>query len=237
MTAIDTGNRSQGGKGEKGKRGNGKTQARESKPFSPFPISPFCAELIPQPRENNGHAKPSSVYQIFDRIAERVPAGSNKVIFTPWLYGERTPVENRTVRGGFFNQSLQTIRAHLVRAVFEGVAYNSRWLLGAVEKFTRGRMASLRMIGGGANSNIWCQIHADVLGRTIHQVKEPVQANVRGAAFLASVALGYLTFDDIPARVQVANTYKPNPAHRSIYDELFREFVNIYKRNKGSTRV
>jgi len=181
----------------------------------------------------DGHATTSNVYQIFDRIAERVPAGSDKLIFTPWLYGERTPVEDRTVRGGFFNQSLKTTRAHAVRAVFEGVAYNSRWLLDAVEKFTQRRMASLRMIGGGANSNIWCQIHADVMGRSIHQVKDPVQANVRGAAFLASVTLGHLTFDDIPSRVQVANIYEPNPVHRSIYDELFRAFVNIYKRNKG----
>lgn len=178
-------------------------------------------------------SKPPNVYPLFDRLAERVPAGSDKLIFTPWLYGERTPVEDRTVRGGFFNQTLKTTRAHLVRAVLEGVAYNSRWLLGAVEKFTGRRMTSLRMIGGGANSNLWCQIHADVMGRTIHQVKDPVLANVRGAAFLASAALGYLTFDDIPARVQIANTYQPNPDHRKIYDELFREFLNIYKRNKG----
>ncbi len=180
-----------------------------------------------------GDPKPPNVYALFDRMAEKVPAGSNKLIFTPWLYGERTPVEDRTVRGGFFNQTLKTTRAHLVRAVLEGVAYNSRWLLSAVEKFVGRRMTALRMIGGGANSDIWCQIHADVMGRTIHQVKDPALANVRGAAFLASVALGYLSFDDIPARVPIAKTYESNPTHREIYDELFREFVNIYKRNKG----
>ena len=179
-----------------------------------------------------GHARPSNVYAMFDRMAERVSAGSDKLIFTPWLYGERTPVEDRTVRSGFFNQSLRTTRAHLVRAVLEGVAYNSRWLLGCVEKFTGRRMDPINMIGGGANSNLWCQIHADVLGRTIRQVKDPVQANARGAAFLAAVAMGYLTFDDIPARVQIAHTYQPNPAHRRIYDELSQEFLNIYKCNR-----
>ena len=178
------------------------------------------------------HERPSNVYQLFDHIAEQVPAGSDKLIFTPWLYGERTPVEDRTVRSGFFNQSLRTTRAHMIRAVFEGVAYNSRWLLGCVESFTGRRMTPINMIGGGANSNLWCQIHADVLGRTIRQVKDPVQANVRGAAFLAAAGLGYLTFDDIPARVQIAHTYEPNPAHRQIYAELFREFVNIYRCNK-----
>jgi xylulokinase len=46
------------------------------------------------------------------------------------------------------------------------------------------------------------------------------------------VALGFLTFDDIPARVQIAHTYQPNPAHHQIYDELFQEFLNIYKCNR-----
>jgi len=178
-------------------------------------------------------SKPPNAYQLFDRIAASVPAGSDKVIFTPWLYGERTPVEDRTVRSAFFNQSLRTTRAHLIRAVLEGVAYNSRWLLGAVENFVKRRLDSIRMIGGGAQSDLWCQIHADVLGRTIRQVKDPVQANARGAAFLASVALGHLTFADIPSRVRIAKVYEPNPTHRQIYDELSREFVNIYKRNKG----
>lgn len=172
------------------------------------------------------------VYKIFDQIVEKTPAGSDKVIFTPWLYGERTPVENHSVRSGFFNQSLQNTREHLIRAVFEGVAFNSRWLLTYVEKFIKRPMDSIRMIGGGANSNVWCQIHADVFNRTILQVKDPIQANCRGAAFLASVALGYLKFNDIPGCVKIATTYTPNPENRKIYDELYREFLNIYKANR-----
>jgi xylulokinase len=172
------------------------------------------------------------VYKIFDQIVERVPAGSDKVIFTPWLYGERTPVEDHAVRSGIFNQSLKTTREHIIRAVFEGVAYNSKWLLGYVEKFTRRRMDPIHMIGGGATSNVWCQIHADVFSRTIRQVKDPILANSRGAGFLAAVALGYLNFNDIPNRIQIANTYTPNPENRKIYDELFREFLNIYRSNK-----
>ncbi len=172
------------------------------------------------------------VYKIFDRIAARVPAGSSKLIFTPWLYGERTPVDDRCVRGSLHNLALDTTREHLIRAVFEGVAYNTRWLLGYVEKFIKRPFESLAMIGGGANSDIWCQIHADVLDRTIRQVRDPIQANLRGAAFLASVALGYLSYKDIAARVEIAKTYTPDPAHRAIYDELFGEFVDIYKRDK-----
>ena len=162
----------------------------------------------------------------------RFDVGSGKLIFTPWLYGERTPVDDHFVRGGLHNLSLNTTREHLIRAVFEGVAYNGRWLLRYVEKFIGRKFDGLNMIGGGASSNIWCQIHADVLNRTIRQVEDPIQANIRGAAFLASAALGYLAYDDISDRVRIVNTYTPNPANRKIYDELFAEFVEIYKRDK-----
>ena len=172
------------------------------------------------------------VYKIFDRIAAKVPAGSEKVIFTPWLYGERSPVEDHAVRSGIFNQSLSTTREHIIRAVFEGVAYNTKWLLGYMEKFIKRRMDSIRMIGGGANSDVWCQIHADVLDRRIEQAQDPIQANVKGAALLAAAALGYISYEEIPGLVSVAETYAPNPENRQIYDELFAEFLNIYQANK-----
>lgn len=173
-----------------------------------------------------------NVFKIFDKIAERVPAGSDRLIFTPWLYGERTPIEDSSVRSGFYNQSLHTTREHLIRAVMEGVAYNARWLLQYVEKFIKRRFDTLRVIGGGARSSVWCQIHADVLDRQILQVPAPIQANVRGAAFLAAVAVGELTFDDIPEKVPIAQTYEPNPGNREIYDLLYSEFLNIYRQNR-----
>ncbi len=179
-----------------------------------------------------GGDPPASAYREFDRMAGQAPPGSGGVIFTPWLYGERTPVEDRFVRGGFHNLSLSASRDDLVRAVFEGVALNTRWLLGAVERFTRHRLEPIRFIGGGARSDVWCQIFADVLGRTIEQVADPVNANARGAGMLAAVALGELTFDQIPDRVQVARDYKPDPACDGLYEQLFREFTGLYRRNR-----
>ncbi|WP_426731748.1 xylulokinase [Myxococcus faecalis] len=175
----------------------------------------------------------AEVYRLMEREASQVPAGSDRLIFLPWLNGERSPVDDKSLRGGFFNQSLKTTRAHLVRAVMEGVAFNSRWLFTYVEQFVGRKLESLRIIGGGARSALWCQIHADVLGRSIQQVDEPVLANARGAAFQAAVALGELTVEQLPALVPVARTFEPDPANRALYDELFREFVNLYKSNKA----
>jgi xylulokinase len=172
---------------------------------------------------------PGSVEQAFDRIAATVPAGSDGLIFMPWLNGERTPVEDSQTRSGFINQSLRTTRAHMIRAVFEGVALNARWLLGYVERFIGRRLEALTMIGGGANSDIWCQIHADVLDRTVRQAHQPILANLRGVSYLASVALGCLTWADLARRVPIAHTYAPVPDHRRVYDDLFREFLSLYR--------
>jgi xylulokinase len=181
---------------------------------------------------------PPDAYREFDRMVGDAPPGSGGVMFTPWLYGERTPVEDRFLRGGFHNLSLSTNRDELVRAVFEGVALNARWLLQAVEHFAGRRLEPIRFIGGGARSDPWCQIFADVLDRTIEQVADPVNANARGAAMLAAVAIGELTFNQVPDRVRVDRSYRPDPKTKELYAELFREFVGLYRRNrKAHTRL
>ncbi|HAR97763.1 MAG TPA: xylulose kinase [Syntrophus sp. (in: bacteria)] len=169
------------------------------------------------------------IYKVLDRIVARVPPGANRVLFTPWLYGERSPVDDCTIRASFFNLSLENTREDIARAVFEGVAFNARWLLAPVEKFMGRRFEYLNFIGGGANSDIWSQIFADVFDRKIRQVKDPIYANARGAAFLASMALKYITLEDIPRTLQIKAEYTPNPDNRKLYDGLFNEFVNYYK--------
>lgn len=166
-------------------------------------------------------------------LAAEAPPGSDGLIFTPWLVGERTPVEDAWVRGGFHNLTLRTTRAHLVRAVLEGVALNARWLAEAVDGFVRSRMEPVRLIGGGARSELWCQIYADVLDRPVNQVDRPLEANVRGAGLVALVGLGELGFADVPDLVAIARTFEPTPAHRRIYDERFAAFKELYRRNRG----
>jgi xylulokinase len=172
---------------------------------------------------------PDDVFDRLNRLAEGAPPGSDKLIFTPWLYGEHTPVADPNLRAAFSNVSLRTTRAHMVRAVMEGVAHNTRWLLGSVEGFIGRPFEAIRFIGGGAKSELWCQIFADVLDRPIDQVADPLSANVRGAAFVASVGLGKLEVEEISSLVPVAKRYNPDPNNRAIYDELFKSFLEIQK--------
>ncbi len=175
-------------------------------------------------------------YEELDRVAGSVEPGSGRVIFTPWLNGERSPVDDHTIRGGFHNLSLATSQEELVRSVYEGVAYNSRWLLGAVERFTRRRFDELAFIGGGAKSDLWCQIHADVLGRRIRQVRDPVLANVRGAAMLTLLALGVVGTAELHGMVEVSALYEPDAANERAYGELYAEMVNLYRKTKAIHR-
>lgn len=175
---------------------------------------------------------PSDVFARIDELARTSPEGSNGVIFAPWLNGERTPVDDHLCRGGWHNLSLRSNRADMVRAVLEGVAFNSRWLRDTVEKFAGRPFEFLNMVGGGAVSPLWCQIHADVLNVEIRQVANPIRANARGAALLAGLTLGHATVEDIAAATPIQATYTPRPEVRDLYDRQFSAFRSIYKGNR-----
>ena len=191
----------------------------------------WLASLLYPGRDIDG-----SIYEELNAAAASTPPGSGGVVFTPWLYGERTPVEDANLRAGFFNQSLDTGRLEMVRSVFEGVAYNTRWLLETVERFTKRRLDPIAMVGGGAQSPLWAQIHADVLDRTIMRQEDPIWVNVRGAGMLAHAALGHVEWTEIDAMIPTAATHEPDPANRAIYDDLYDTFRRIHKANRGIYR-
>jgi xylulokinase len=87
-------------------------------------------------------------------------------------------------------------------------------------------------VGGKTRSDLWCQIQADVLERTVRQARDPVLANARGAAFQAAVALGHLTWDDVADRAPIARAFEPDPSNAAVYRSMFAEFVNLYRSTK-----
>jgi xylulokinase len=181
--------------------------------------------------------RPADALERLNALAVSAPPGCNGVVFTPWLNGERTPVDDPYLRGGWFNVSLSTTRADLARSVFEGIALNARWMFEVVQRFTRrggpDRLSSLRFIGGGASSPLWCQTMADVLGVTVHQVADPVVANARGAALLAAIGIDELAWADVPDRVAVAATFRPDPSVRAVHDRQYAAFRDIHRGTHG----
>ncbi len=182
--------------------------------------------------EFNTGPMPEDAYLRANSIASEAPAGSEGVIFMPWLNGTITPEENGSVRGGFFNLSLSTNRAHMTRAVMESIAYNNRWTCEVAEKFIGERFRSFRFAGGGAQSDLWAQIHADVMGVPIHQVEDPTRTTLRGTALLALHKLGLRQADELPGLIKIRKIFEPNPANRSVYDKMFRQYRQLFIRNK-----
>lgn len=181
-------------------------------------------------------AEVPDIFKVLDQIARRVPAGANGVIYTPWIWGERAPVEDRTLRAGLYNLSLHNTRADVIRAFLEGIAFNTRWLLAPVEKFIKQKVNTIHIVGGGAQSDVWCQIFADVMNLEIKQVQDPIYANARGAAWIAAVGLGEIKFEDVSQLVQFKQIYQPQPQNRALYDDRFEIFKQIYKQMKGIYR-
>lgn len=170
------------------------------------------------------------VYAVLDEISARTPAGAKGMVYLPWLFGERSPVDDASLRAGIFNMSMEHNRETLVRAVFEGVALNTRWMMRPVNKFLGRRIDDLTIIGGGAMSNSWCQIFADVLNVRIRQPRDPMKANARGATFIALHGLKIMDMAESTKSVVVERVYEPQAANRQLYDERFGIFTELHKR-------
>ena len=172
-------------------------------------------------------------FKHLDELAATVPAGSEGLIFTPWLSGERTPLNDTAVRGGFFNLGLNQKRGHWIRAILEGVAYNTRWGLEVIENMYQ-KVPAVNFVGGGANSKLWAQIMADVTGHEIRQVADPQESSAKGIGLLASHSLGFLNdIQDIKNQIPIQATYQPNVENHQLYNRLFREFKNLYQQNRN----
>ncbi len=190
----------------------------------------WFAENLALESERSSGGDEAGLMRVLDGVVESVPAGSNGLVFTPWMYGERAPVTDTALRGAFVNVSMDNTRDDMLRAVFEGVAMNFRWMFEAAMK--KGLPCrTVRAIGGGARSDVWMRIFADVTGRRIEAVARPQDAGALGAALAVPVALGmYDSIGSIKDVVKVRKAFDPDRANGKVYDDLFRSFKALYGR-------
>jgi xylulokinase len=180
---------------------------------------------------------PEDCYQKINMAVSEIPPGSGNVLFLPWLNGAIAPAENSYARGGFFNLSLDATRAHMGRAVMEGVAFNTKAALKPVEKFLGRKMEMLRMAGGGALSDIWAQIYANVLEIPIHQLDEPQKVTCRGTGLVGFTRLGILAVDKIAPLVKIKQVFEPEKNNIAIYRKLYQQYCQIFKKNSKIFRA
>jgi len=188
----------------------------------------WFAQQFARPEEKGGE-----VFKALDEVADKVEPGAGRLLFAPWMFGERSPVPDTSIRASFVNLSLEHGRDHMLRAIFEGVAYNLRWLLDVAAGAGFG-CDPLRAIGGGAKSDVWMQIVADVTRRRVEAVENPQEAGAMGSALAAAVAIGeYGSFKEIKKAVRVRRSFIPREDCCQVYDELYAMFRRIYPSLSG----
>ena len=185
-----------------------------------------------------GSASPTAAptFEALTALAAGAPAGCEGTLFAPWLNGERSPVEDKDLRATWLNVTLRTDRATMVRSVMEGVAFNTRWLFDAYEGFLRRPVPQIRALGGGIQSDLWCEILAGVLDRPLVRVADPRHAQLRGVALWARVCLGEIALADAAALVPLDRTFWPTDTDRDTYQRLYGEYRRIYPAVKGTYR-
>jgi xylulokinase len=160
--------------------------------------------------------------------AEAVPPGSEGLLFLPYLTGERTPHLDARASGVFLGLTASHTRAHMTRALMEGVLFSLRDGL-EIMRDLEVRPSKICAIGGGATSILWLQLQADVYGATVHRLAVEEGA-AYGAALLGHVAAG--TFSDVGEATSVVRTLKqvtePDPERVRVYEEMYRMYRSVY---------
>jgi xylulokinase len=167
----------------------------------------------------------------FDELlkeAEEIGTTDAKLVFLPYLMGERTPYSDPDAKGAFVGMSMTTERGHMTKAVLEGVAFGLRDSL-EILKDINVPINEVRVIGGGAKSSLWKQILADIFGVEIQEINTN-QGGALGAAILAAVGAGhYKTVEEgCNAMIRVTHIVKPQSEKVNYYNSTYPKYVNLY---------
>ena len=188
----------------------------------------WAKENLAQLESAAGELLEREPYNLIDLQAEKSPAGAKGLLFLPYLLGERAPRWNPNARGSFIGLTPRHKKGDIFRAILEGVCLNLRVIL---EIFQKGgaRIEEMRLIGGGAKSDLWPQIMADVLGKPVLPMHYLEEATSLGAAIAAGVGVGLFPgFEEVGGRLKVRKRLEVDPGRHELYDELFQIFEKSY---------
>ncbi|MGI9148241.1 MAG: xylulokinase [Chloroflexota bacterium] len=161
-------------------------------------------------------------------LAGQAPAGAGGLVCLPFLAGERSPLWDPTARGAILGLTFAHQAPHLARAVLESTAYELRLMRDAIVSLGT-RIEDLRVCGGQAQSALWNQIKADVVGLPC-SVPRLTEVALMGGAICAAIGAGL--YPDLAtageAMVQIGQVLEPNPSHHQVYDELFGVYRDAY---------
>jgi xylulokinase len=171
----------------------------------------------------------SDVYNILNPLAEKIEEGSEGLLFFPYLMGERS-MGSPFARGVFFGLTPRTEKGTMLRAIMEGVTFELRRTLEIVEE-QGNSVSEVYTIGGGARSNLWSQIKANIYQKPVYTFQAS-EGGILGAAILAAVGVGIYTDVSSAAErcLHVDSEFRPNPSKSTRYDFLYHLYKDIHDR-------
>ncbi len=171
-----------------------------------------------------------SVYDYINQLSLNVPAGSNGVLFFPYLLGERAPYWNNHAKGMFIGMSSDTTRNDLIRSVFEGTAFALRHVMDTIKQ-AGGAADRLRINGGGARSRTWCMIKASMLKMPVCTLDDRSGDVPFGDCLIVGNTVGI--FPDLTATIEklirIEETIEPVEEWADAYDKLYPFFLDMYR--------
>ena len=177
-------------------------------------------------------SKYTSLFDFMTDTIKDVPPGSGGVIFTPWMHGNRCPFEDPLATSMFFGIKLETGKTQLIRAVLEGIFYHLRWMLECQDNKVQ-TSNPITFAGGGALSDISCQMLSDITGRKIQTVASPQNVGAMGAAAVTAVGLGLIdSIDDVKNYIKPVKTYLPDMENNRKYQKYYQVFKMLYSTNR-----
>ncbi len=175
-----------------------------------------------------------SAYAIIDREAAGAPIGSGGVFFLPYLSGERCPYTDPDARGGFIGLTLGTTKRELFRSVMEGVVFSLRDVLEIFKQIGM-NFDHVATSGGGAQSDVWRQIHADVFKMRVETVSGSREGAAYGAAVVAGVGTGlWGGFKEAASLLRVESVNEPEAKNFDTYDKLYGIYHGFYSKLRDS---
>ena len=161
--------------------------------------------------------------------AEKIPPGSDGLLFLPYLQGERAPLWDAAVRGAYLRVDWQHTRAHFVRAALEGVLFNLLSINELLVRYT-GRARVIHANGGFAQSDLWVQMLADMAGIPV-RLNASNESGSMGAILLTMKAVGQVkTLNEAAGLVAFGETFEPDDARHRVYQKVFREWMKAMKK-------
>lgn len=173
------------------------------------------------------------IYDFVDKEIEETPPGSEGLLATHWLTGELPPLA-KNAKALFLNVTSAHDRRHMVRAVMESVCYTHKNYIRRYEEKNNLKLSSVRAVGGGAVSDVWMRMLADILGIKVEVPESPRYTGAMGAYYCAMVGLGKIkNYDAIYDTVKISRVFEPRHEYTETYNKLFDVYVQLYPTLSG----